>query len=83
MPCLRYDVHEEAAAQLKALGAAVTHLYYFATSNIARQKESQFVSSLFEEFVQMYVKGFYDCCRHLREHAVAGPHSVLSIFGIR
>ena len=64
----KYDANEEAAAQLKALSAAVTHLYYFATSNIARQKEGQFVSSLFDEFIQMYVKGFYDCCRHLGEH---------------
>jgi NADP-dependent 3-hydroxy acid dehydrogenase YdfG len=65
---LQYNVHEEAAVQLKALKAGVTHLYYFATTTIARQKESLFVMSLFEEFVQMYVKGFYDCCQYLDGH---------------
>jgi acyl dehydratase/NAD(P)-dependent dehydrogenase (short-subunit alcohol dehydrogenase family) len=66
-----YNVHEEAATQLKNVNAGVTHLYYFATSTIARQKESQFVTSLFDEFVQMYVKGFYDCCRYLGERGSA------------
>jgi acyl dehydratase/NADP-dependent 3-hydroxy acid dehydrogenase YdfG len=65
---LHYDVHEEAAAQLRHITAGVTHLYYFATSSIARQKESRFVMSLFDEFVKMYVKGFYDCCHYLGEH---------------
>ena len=65
---LQYNVHDEAAAQLKNIKAGLTHLYYFATSNIARQKESAFVMSLFDEFVQIYVKGFYDCCNYLGEH---------------
>jgi acyl dehydratase/NAD(P)-dependent dehydrogenase (short-subunit alcohol dehydrogenase family) len=65
---LQYNVHEDAATQLRNINAGVTHLYYFATSNIARQKESPFVTSLFDEFVGMYVKGFYDCCHHLSEH---------------
>ena len=65
---LQYNVHEEAATQLKNISAGVTHLYYFATSSIARQKQSLFVMSLFDEFVQMYVKGFYDCCHYLGEH---------------
>jgi NADP-dependent 3-hydroxy acid dehydrogenase YdfG len=65
---LQYNVHEEAAAQLKNINAGVTHLYYFATSNITTQKESPFVMSLFDEFVQMYVKGFYDCCKYLGEY---------------
>ena len=64
---IKYDARKEAAAQLKALSASVTHLYYFATSNITRQKENLFVSNLFDEFVQIYVKGFYDCCRYLGE----------------
>ena len=64
----KYDAHEDAATQLKALTSNVTHLYYFATGNIARQKQGQFAPSLFDEFIQMYVKGFYDCCCYLREH---------------
>jgi acyl dehydratase len=65
---LQYDVHKEAAIQLMKFNGGITHLYYFATSYIARQKESLFVSTLFDEFVQIYVKGFYDCCNYLGEH---------------
>ncbi len=62
-----YDARQDAAGQLKTLVADVSHLYYFATPPIARQKEGLFTSSLFDEFVQVYVKGFYDCCRFLGE----------------
>ena len=65
-----YNVHEEAATQLKRLRADVTHLYYFATGNVAGQRESPFVSSLFDDFIQMYVKGFYDCCSYFGEHGL-------------
>ena len=57
-----YDARQSAADQLGLLNADVTHLYYFATGPIARQKEDLFVTSLFDEFTQVYVKGFYDCC---------------------
>ena len=69
---LRYNVHEKAATQLKNINAGVTHLYYFATTNIARQKEIPFVTGLFDEFVQMYVNGFYDCCYYLSEQGSEG-----------
>ena len=65
---IQYDARQDAAEQLKTLIADVSHLYYFATTPIARQKEGLFVSSLFDEFIQVYVKGFYDCCRFLGEH---------------
>jgi hypothetical protein len=50
----------------------VSHLYYFATTPIARQKDGLFASSLFDEFIQVYVKGFYDCCRFLGERRPQG-----------
>ena len=62
-----YDAREDPARQLGALAAEVSHLYYFASTPIARQKEAAFVPALFDEFVQIYVKGFYDCCRFLGE----------------
>ena len=65
---VRYDINEDAADQLRDLGASLTHLYYFATGSITRQKQSPFDTSLFEEFVEMYVKGFYDCCRSIYEN---------------
>jgi acyl dehydratase len=64
---IQYDIHQDAATQLKTLGTDISHLYYFATGTIARQKEGLFVMSLFEEFIKMYVRGFYDCCRFLGE----------------
>lgn len=62
---LRYDARERAEQQLAALTGRISHLYYFATTGINRQKPELFVSSLFDEFIQVYVKGFYDCCRAL------------------
>jgi acyl dehydratase/NAD(P)-dependent dehydrogenase (short-subunit alcohol dehydrogenase family) len=73
----RYNIHEDAATQLERLGTSITHMYYFATGNIGRQKESLFVTSLFEEFIQMYVKGFYDCCCSLGEHQ---PQAVTAFY---
>lgn len=72
-----YDAREDAAGQLKALVADVSHLYYFATTPIARQKQGLFVSALFDEFTQIYVKGFYDCCRFLGER---GPHALTAFY---
>jgi NAD(P)-dependent dehydrogenase (short-subunit alcohol dehydrogenase family) len=62
-----YDARRSASDQLAKLACDPSHLYYFATTPIARQKEELFVSTLFDEFIQVYVKGFYDCCRVLGE----------------
>ena len=72
-----YDARQDAAEQLKTLIADVSHLYFFATTPIARQKEGLFVSSLFDEFIQVYVKGFYDCCRFLHER---GPRALTAFY---
>jgi acyl dehydratase len=65
---LQYNVNQKAAAQLNhQLKARVTHLYYFASGVIARQKGSLFEARLFDEFVRMYVNGFYDICDYLSE----------------
>jgi hypothetical protein len=63
-----YDAREEASNQLRNLGADVSHLYYFATTRIARQRNASFVAGFLDEFIQVYVKGFHDCCRFLVEH---------------
>jgi NAD(P)-dependent dehydrogenase (short-subunit alcohol dehydrogenase family) len=62
-----YDARRSASDQLTELACEPSHLYYFATPPIARQKNELFVPSLFDEFIQVYVKGFYDCCRALVE----------------
>lgn len=63
-----YDARRDAAGQLKHLTCDISHLYYFATTPIARQKEDLFASDLFSEFIQIYVNGFDDCCRALGAH---------------
>ena len=65
---IQYDVRQDAASQLKLLETEVGHLYYFATTSIFRQKDGFFVSSLLDEFIEVYVKGFYDCCRVLSKN---------------
>jgi len=63
-----YDARQAAADQLSVLNADITHLYYFATGPIAKQKNDLFVTSLFDEFIQLYVRGFYDCCQVVSAH---------------
>jgi NAD(P)-dependent dehydrogenase (short-subunit alcohol dehydrogenase family) len=65
---IQYDARRSASDQLTKLACHPSHMYYFATTPIARQKEELFVPNLFDEFIQVYVKGFYDCCRALGEH---------------
>jgi acyl dehydratase len=74
---LRYDVYQNAAPQLETISDHISHLYYFATSNIGRQKDGLFVAGLFAEFVKMYVTGFYDCCRYL---ASRGPETLTAFY---
>ncbi len=57
-----YDVHQPPAKQLRALQAAPTHLFYFATSTIFRPKPSVLSAPVLAEFLQFYVQGFYDLC---------------------
>jgi len=66
---IQYDVRQDADSQLKVLETEVSHLYYFATTSIFRQKDGFFVSSLLDEFIEIYVKGFYDCCRVLSKNS--------------
>jgi hypothetical protein len=67
---MRYDVREKAFDQLASLNSDVSHLYYFATPQITRQKKGFFVASLLDEFIQVYVKAFYDCCRFFDERGL-------------
>jgi hypothetical protein len=74
---IRYDVHEDAAPQLGTISDHISHLYYFATGNIARQKDGLFVAGLFAEFVKIYVTGFYDCCSYL---SARGPETLTAFY---
>jgi NAD(P)-dependent dehydrogenase (short-subunit alcohol dehydrogenase family) len=65
---LQFEARGNIANQLSTLNCRITHLYYFATPHIFRQKQGLFVKSLFDDFFQVYVTGFYDCCRFLADH---------------
>jgi hypothetical protein len=67
---LRYDVRENASGQLADITTDVSHLYYFATPAITRQKARFFVANLLDEFIQVYVKAFYDCCSFFDERGL-------------
>jgi acyl dehydratase len=69
-----YDVLLPATQQLGALGERIpTHVYYFATSTIARRKASPFDLKRFDEFNAFYVAGFLElvrACIQLRPQGV-------------
>ena len=69
---VEYDVRKPSKDQLHALRTFPTHLYYFATAPIFRQKPPVFSPQLFHEFLAFYVTGFHDLCQTLRELCPAG-----------
>jgi len=64
---LRYDIHISPEQQLIQLGGPVSHVYYFATGQIFPRRTKEFDPALLEEFLQFYVRGFYELCATLRE----------------
>ena len=57
---LHYDAGLAAADQIASLTEAPTHVYYFATPAIFRPALDVFDQKRFEEFTDIYVKGFWD-----------------------
>lgn len=73
---LPFDVRKPVAPQLQSLSAPPTHLYYFATPPIFRSvAAAPFWPPRLEEFLQVYVVGFWQVVQHLRIRTPA-----LSIF---
>jgi acyl dehydratase/NAD(P)-dependent dehydrogenase (short-subunit alcohol dehydrogenase family) len=68
---LRYDAKSPAAPQLDGL-VGVTHLYYFATPRIVAGRNDFFDAAAFDEYVQIYVKGFHDLVVQLKDHSADG-----------
>lgn len=78
---LRYDARKEAAPQLADLAWNIDQLYYFATTQIFRQKAAWYEPKLFAEFCSVYVDGFQALCSSLRARlALAGNAPKLSAF---
>lgn len=59
---LRYDAFEPPEEQLDTKARDFTHLFYFATTQIFRQKSGAFDAALHREFVDLYVSGFQQLC---------------------
>jgi acyl dehydratase len=68
---MRYDVREDAGAQLGALARVPGALYYMATPKIFQRTSGGFSAPRLHEFLMFYVTGFSALCSALR--AVAGP----------
>jgi acyl dehydratase len=63
---LVYNASMSAAEQLAALAEAPTHAYYFATPAIFRPESGFFVQERFDEFLKIYVEGFWELTKALR-----------------
>jgi NAD(P)-dependent dehydrogenase (short-subunit alcohol dehydrogenase family) len=64
---LNYDVRSSASPQLNSLARPSSHLYYYATSQIFGRRTREFDSSILNEFLDFYVRGFYEVCAALKE----------------
>jgi acyl dehydratase len=63
---LRYDARRPAAPQLAQLTASPTHCYYFATPQIYRPEPEIFLPKRLDEFLDFYVRGFWELANALR-----------------
>ncbi len=64
---MHYDAGAAAAPQLAALSYAPTHAYYFATPSIFRPQAEIFRKQRLDEFLAIYVHGFWELARALRQ----------------
>jgi len=74
---LQLDARADIASQLAALSENVTHLYYFATPQIYRQKSEVYVASIYRDLHRIYIDAFAETCRFLLSR---GMSSELSVF---
>jgi acyl dehydratase len=63
---LPYDVRRPVADQLATFAHTPTHAYYFATPTIYRPKSELFVADRLQEFLAVYVDGFWQLSQFLR-----------------
>jgi hypothetical protein len=78
---LAYDARMPAAEQLAFLQVAPTHAYYFATPAIFRPQAEIYHAERFQEFLAVYVDGFWQLSQALRARqsrlSLLYPSSVL------
>jgi hypothetical protein len=61
-----YDANKSASEQLASMADVPTHAYYFATPTIFRPQSTIFVRGRLEEFLSIYVNGFWELVQALR-----------------
>lgn len=64
---LAYDALKPAAEQLANLAEVPTHAYYFATPTIFRPQAEIYRRERLDEFLSVYVQGFWELTRALRQ----------------
>src|SRR5262249_52764110 len=64
---MHYDARRPASDQFKTLEGYPSTLYYFATGSIFRRKSRVFVGAIYEDFVDVYLRGFFDLCSTLNQ----------------
>jgi acyl dehydratase/NADP-dependent 3-hydroxy acid dehydrogenase YdfG len=69
---LKYDARVAPSEQLALLNGPVSQLYYYATCPIFGLRTKEFDAGILEEFLQFYVRGFYDLCAALKEFSKQG-----------
>jgi len=69
----QYDSRKPAAEQIAILPDAPTHAYYFATPSIFRPQSDVFSSGRLNEFLEVYVEGFWQLARslHARQPSIS------------
>ena len=63
---LASDARQPAPEQLSVLAEAPTHLYYFATPAIFGRQSKVFDNERFDQFLEIYVRGFWRLIHALR-----------------
>ena len=71
-----FDFNADVTAQMQNLPGSPTHLYYFATPRIYRQKPEIFSASLLAEFMTAYVETFFTLCTQLKPRKALYPSTV-------
>jgi NADP-dependent 3-hydroxy acid dehydrogenase YdfG len=73
---LKYDIRLPSAQQLELMTTPISTFYYYATCPISRRRTRWFDAKMLEEFLDFYVRGFYELCTILQQRY--GPR--LSVF---
>lgn len=64
---MKYDARVPARQQLEFMTSPISHVYYYATCPIFGRRTRNFDSKVLDEFIDFYVRGFYELCMAVQE----------------